>query len=223
MRIGLETGAGHIASAMSAVNVLCDTYNSHPDAIVIMSKGHGALAQYVILNELGILPDSILRTYHRNGGLSEHSTLMPRYGIYASTGSLGHGLGIGIGYAIANPDRLVFVIMSDGELDEGSNFEAFKIINKLHLKNIIPVVDVNDWKAFEKFDEKELNIKFQKYYSVKGEGWGELENTLASHYAVITDKLYRTWKENFPEIEKKRLLIRKQYNERFSKRGIKPT
>lgn len=203
MQIGLKTGCSHIASALSCVNVLVDTYNGKPNSIIILSKGHGALAQYVILNELGRLPDKVLDTYYQDGGLSIHSTLMPEYGVYASTGSLGHGLGIGIGYAIANPDKLVFVIMSDGELDCGSTLASLRILSKLKLKNILPIVDRNDWQAFSEFEE--LKLPFRYYYSVKGEGWGKLENTLKSHYTKVDKKLFKIWNKNFPKIEKERI------------------
>ena len=137
MKIGHKTKASHVASAMSCVNLLCDVYNKWPEAIVILSKGHGALAQYVILNELKRLPSSILDTYYKDGGLSVHSTLDREHGIMASTGSLGHGLAIGIGYAIASPEKLVIVILGDGELEEGSTLESFQIINRLFSKSQI--------------------------------------------------------------------------------------
>lgn len=205
MKIGVKTGCSHIASAMSLVDVLCTHYNARPDDIYIVSKGHGVLAQYVVLNELGKLPDKVLETYYQNGGLSLHSTLMPEYGVYASTGSLGHGLGIGIGYAIANPKTLVVVFMSDGELDCGSTLESLRIIQKLKLKNILPVIDHNGWQAFSQFDESTMDFMYKKFYSVKGEGWGKLENTLESHYTKVDKKLFKIWEENFPQIEKRRI------------------
>ena len=220
MQIGLKTGASHIASALSCVNVLCDTYNAQPEAIIIVSKGHGVLAQYVILNELGKLPDKILKTYYKDGGLSIHSTLMPEYGVYASTGSLGHGLGIGIGYAIANPTKSVIVIMSDGELDCGSTLESLRIMLKFKLTNLLPIVDVNGWQAFSKFDEKSMQLMYRRYYSTKGEGWGELENNLKSHYTKVDKKLFNLWSKNFPKIEKERLQLKGEY-ERLNNKGRK--
>ena len=196
MKIGLKTGAGHIASSMTIVDRLCDIYNKNNSAFVIISKGHGVLAQYVILNELGKLPNKVLDTYYQDGGLSEHSTLHPKYGIYASTGSLGHGLGIGIGYAIAYPRKRIYVIMSDGELDEGSTMESLRIIRKLSIRNVWPIVDINDWQAFSKFDPESMKMNYIKTYSIKGEGWGKLENTLESHYAKVDKKLYKLWKKN---------------------------
>lgn len=215
MKIGLKTGCSHVASALSCVNVLCDTYNAFPDEIIILSKGHGALALYVILNELGKLPNKVLDTYYQDGGLGIHSTLAPEYGIYASTGSLGHGLGIGVGYAIANPKRKVFVIMSDGELDCGSTWEALRLMLKLNLTNLLPVVDVNGWHAFSKFDEKSLDFMYRNYYSTKGEGWGKFENTVDAHYQIVTPELYKEWKKNFPTIEKKRLQNIEEYKSKL--------
>lgn len=197
MKIGLETGCGHVASAMSCSRVLVQTYNENPKAIVILSKGHGALALYVILNELGKLPDKVLETYYKDGGLSGHATLNKKWGINASTGSLGHGLGMGIGYAIANPKKLVVVVMSDGECQEGSTLEAIALIKRLKIKNIMPVIDVN---GFQGFDELNIDLlprhmgSAYHFYSTKGEGFGEeFENTLKSHYTKVTPEIYDAW------------------------------
>lgn len=196
MEIGLNTGCGHIASAMSVSECLTIIYNQSPEAIIILSKGHGGLAQYVILNMLGKLPNEVLETYYKDGGLSGHATINKNYGIYASTGSLGHGLAIGIGYAIGNPDKKVVVVLGDGECEEGSTLESFQIIKRLKIKNIIPVIDVNGWKGFEEVNETSLPANSMKYYSVKGKGWGELEDTLASHYAKVDDKLFKLWRKS---------------------------
>lgn len=213
MDIGLATGCGHVPSALSIVSVLCDTYNTNPDAIIIVSKGHGVLAQYVILNELGKLPDEVLDTYHKDGGLSEHSTYMSEYGVYASTGSLGHGLGIGIGYAIANPKKQVIVIMSDGELDEGSTLESLRIMLKLNVSNLLPVVDVNGYQGFSKFDPNTLRLLFKSYYSIKGESLGEKwEDKVDAHYAKVDQETYDHWMNVAPGVEAQRAELKKQAN-----------
>ena len=197
MDIGLKTQCGHVASALSCVEVLCKTYEGDPKAIIILSKGHGALAQYVILNELGKISDKELESYYQDGGLSGHATLNKKQGIYASTGSLGHGLAIGIGYAIANPKKRVFVLLSDGECDEGSTLESFKLIKKLEVKNIIPLIDVNGLQGFGT-NEWMLLPRHQldafHYYSTKGEGFGDgIENTVKAHYVKITPEIYNNW------------------------------
>lgn len=200
MEIGLKTGCGHIASAMSVASVLAQTYQQNRKAIVILSKGHGVLAQYVILNMIGKMSFAKLATYYQNGGLSGHSTLDPKNGIYASTGSLGHGLAIGIGYAIADPSKNVVVIMSDGECEEGSTLEALALIRRLKILNLLPVVDVNGWQGFKDTPTEYLPVipymggsLIKPYYSVKGEGMGKFENTLASHYQKVTPELYQEY------------------------------
>jgi len=196
MRIGLETGCGHVASAMTVAPILVATYYDDPKAIVILSKGHGALAQYVCLNEAGVISNEMLKSYYKDDGLSGHATLDIEHGIYASTGSLGHGLPIGIGWAIANPDRKVVVIMSDGECQEGSTLESLQIIRRLEIRNIVPVVDVNGFGGFQELSEGQIPYNTFKFYSTKGEGWGELENTLASHYQKVDKEIYKLYKKN---------------------------
>lgn len=213
MEIAHKTQCGHAASAMSCAELLCVLYNSFSKAKIILSKGHGALAQYVCLNELGKLPSKVLDTYYKDGGLSGHATLAPEYGIYASTGSLGHGLAIGIGYAIADPKNDVIVVLSDGELDEGSNLEALRIIWKLEIKNIFVIVDDNRWQGFDKVykptgmtDPNELiGIYPKRFYATKGEGFGDVEDTLSSHYTNVTDEVLKNWQRVSIEIERKRL------------------
>ncbi len=217
MKIAYETKCSHAASAMSCVNLLCDIYNKWPDAIVVLSKGHGALALYVCLNELGRLPNDILKTYHKNGGLSVHSTLDQKIGVMASTGSLGHGLPIGIGYAIGYPDRVTAVVLSDGELEEGSTLESLQIISRLGLKNILPIVDKNDCQGF-KTNEGLVEPLIRNYYSIKGQGFGEqYEGKIESHYQVISDDIYKTWKKNGPKIEKDRVTLLKEYEKKIAK------
>ena len=218
MEIGLKTGCSHVASAMSCVNLLCDIYNKWPNEIIVLSKAHGALALYVILNEFGKLPDEILDTYYQDGGLSVHATLDRDHGIYASCGSLGHGLGIGVGYALANPKSPVIVVLSDGELDEGSTMEAFKIIKKLRIKNILPIVDRNDCQGFDKCVGY-LEPSFREYYSIKGEGWGDLEGKFESHYKTVNRGLYDLWSQNSAAIEQNREKTIKEFNSLKKKNG----
>lgn len=123
----------------------------------LMSKGHGCLAQYVILEELGILSrDDLVRYCRADGRLGAH----PDYGvpgIEASTGSLGHGLGIAAGMACAEKikgtDRQTFVVLSDGELQEGSSWEGFMMAANLRLANLVAFIDLNDFSGLERMSE----------------------------------------------------------------------
>jgi len=120
----------------------------------VMSKGHGCLAQYVVLEDLGILGADDLAGYCRPGGrLGAH----PDYGvpgIEASTGSLGHGMGIATGMAYAEKikgsDGRIFVVLSDGELQEGSTWEAMMMAANLKLDNLVGFLDLNDFGGLDR-------------------------------------------------------------------------
>ena len=149
----------------------------HPDTF-ILSKGHGSLAQYVVLEERGVLTSDDLEKYCKPGGqLGTH----PDYGIpgiEASTGSLGHGLTMAMGMALADKaqgiDRTIYVVMSDGELQEGSVWEAMMLAPSLGLVNIVAAVDLNDMQTLGRTSETHPN-----FYPVKDKveafGWEAAE------------------------------------------------
>lgn len=146
----------HISSAFSCLEIVDCLYHDvmRPDDIFIMSKGHGYLAQLVVLEDLGKINKVDLDTYCRAGGvLGAHPDYAPARGIHASTGSLGHGLGIAAGQALAEKVRgsgiRVFCLLSDGECQEGSTWEAAMIAANLKLSNLTAVVDYNDWGGME--------------------------------------------------------------------------
>ena len=119
----------------------------------LMSKGHGCMAQYVILENLKILKKNIWMniTIQKDGLLGCH----PDYGnpgIEASTGSLGHGMGLAVGMAhadnIIRNNKKIFLLISDGELQEGSTWENMMMAANLNLKNLICFVDHNGSQSF---------------------------------------------------------------------------
>ena len=156
----LEGGTrGHIGSAMSAIEILRvlydDILNYRPNDPAwldrdrcIFSKGHGCLALYAILADKGFFPQGEMKTFSRAGSiLCGHPEAQMVPGVEASTGSLGHGFSIGVGMALAARMRgranRVFVVMSDGELNEGSVWEAAMCASKHRLSNLIVVIDYN--------------------------------------------------------------------------------
>jgi transketolase len=158
--------APHVASSLSCVDVLTALYfhalridPRHPDDPMrdrfILSKGHACSAQYAALAERGFFPEKLLEEYARNGGrLAEHPGPSCVPGIEAATGSLGHGLSIGIGLAYAaklqrRPSR-VFVLLSDGECHEGSVWEAAMFAPAHALDNLVAIVDDNQWSALQR-------------------------------------------------------------------------
>ena len=140
----------HVGGSLSAADILtvlyCRVLRPGRDHFVL-SKGHAAAGLYAALAECGILPESDLAGYARNGGrLGGHPTKgLP--GVEFPTGSLGHGLSLGVGLALAarrgGLDERVFVLLGDGELQEGSVWEAAAAAGFLDLGNLIAVVDRN--------------------------------------------------------------------------------
>ncbi len=157
----------------------------------ILSKGHGAAIVYAALAERGFFPRERLETYCQDGSnLSGHINHRGVPGVEVSTGSLGHGLSIGCGMALAGkhdgrPYR-VFVMLSDGELDEGSNWEAILFAPHQHLDNLVVIVDYNKIQSFgsvaEVLELAPLADKWRAFRwavrEIDGHDYGQIENAL---------------------------------------------
>jgi len=161
----LEGGSrGHIGSTMSLIEILRvlfdDIMTFDPNVPMtptrdrlILSKGHGCIALYVMLAEKGFFPPEELATFCRyTSTLGGHPEYGHVPGVEASTGSLGHGLAIGVGMAYAarlsNSPHHVFVVMGDGELDEGSVWESALAAGHHRLDNLTVVVDYNKLQSY---------------------------------------------------------------------------
>ena len=150
---------GHIPSAFSILDLISVLYGSflkfdpaRPDwperDYFVLSKGHGCLALYVVLNKHGVLSDEDLKLFCKPGGiLGEHPDTTKVPGAEASTGSLGHGLpfavGIALGLRIEKKLNKIYVLVGDGECHEGTIWEAANVANNLQLGNLCVVVDWN--------------------------------------------------------------------------------
>lgn len=154
---------GHVGSALSLVEILRvlydDVLNVRPQEPhwpqrdrAILSKGHGCLALYAILADRGFFPREELLRQARAGAMLGGHPEVHILGVEASTGALGHGLPIGVGLAIGarmrGASHRVFVVTGDGELDEGSNWEAALTANKHKLDNLTVIVDYNKLQSF---------------------------------------------------------------------------
>jgi len=161
-------GASHISSSFSAVEILRAMYravdidkirsNSEDRDRVIISKGHCAAAVYTVMHDYGLISDEYLESYHTNGSLL--SGLVSHFVPYVehSTGSLGHGLSVGLGVAIGLKARgfdsaSVYVIVGDAEMHEGSNWEAFMLAGHVGLGNLCVIIDNNGFGAIGGTDE----------------------------------------------------------------------
>jgi transketolase len=155
---------GHLGAAMSLVEilrVLFDHYLNYrsddpcwPDRDrFILSKGHGCLALYAVLVDKGFFSKTELdRFCHSQGILGGHPEAGKVPGVEASTGALGHGLPIGVGMALAGKIRQksyrVVVVVGDGELNEGSNWEAAMSAAKHRLSNLTIFIDYNKFQSY---------------------------------------------------------------------------
>ena len=128
---------------------LIPTYPEWPDRDrFVLSKGHGCAAYYAVLAEMGFFPLEWLDTFYQNGSkLAGHATHTYVPGIEISTGSLGHGLSVATGMALAakrdGKPWQVFCLLSDGECDEGSTWEPILFAPHHKLDNLIAIVDYN--------------------------------------------------------------------------------
>jgi transketolase len=156
----------HVGSALSCVDLLVALFFAEmridPPRVdedrFILSKGHGCMSYYAALAARGYFPSSLLATYAQNGSaLPEHPSPHGVPGIEVGTGSLGHGLSIGAGAALARaldrrPGR-TFVLLSDGECNEGSVWEAAMFAAGRKLAQLVAIVDYNKLQATGRSDE----------------------------------------------------------------------
>lgn len=185
----INSRAAHIASAYSVVELLIYLYekvlkvnpekpNSPQRDRFILSKGWGISALYVILAIKGFFNKKLLKTYCKDGSiLIGASTKNGIPGIEATTGSMGHGLPLGVGMAMAAKIKRnhyrVFIVISDGECDEGSIWESIMLASQHKLDNLIVIIDYNKWQSFGKvkdiLDLEPLREKWEAF------GWGVRE------------------------------------------------
>jgi transketolase len=150
----------HVGSALSCTDILATLYHGgilrcEPWAardIFILSKAHASMALYAVLASRGIMPRERLETYCRDGGLPGHLDLQTGQGVECSAGSLGHGFNIGLGMAAGfkaqGVDRRVFVLLGDGESQEGSVWEGALFAPRLGLDNVTAIIDYNNLQGY---------------------------------------------------------------------------
>jgi len=189
LHVAHKAQQAHLASAFSITEMLWAIYE-HIDLSkdrVILSKGHSCLALYTILCEKGLIAEEELNSFcDYNSILGGHPKLNPDKGINASTGSLGHGLPIAVGMALAKKikgeDGHVYCIVGDGEFSEGTTFEAIQLAGRFELDNLTCIVDMDET------NPAYLKCPYAFFHS-HGAGW-QIESTIGN-YATI-QKLLNT-------------------------------
>ncbi len=209
-KIAYKSGGGHIGAAFSVIDILTTLYfgdvmsydSSNPDMNerdkFILSKGHSCYALYAVLSEAGYFDKNLLDNVGKPGSLfGGHPKLHDIPGVEASTGALGHGLSFGIGIAYADKvDGLknhVYVVLGDGECQEGSIWEGALSAPTLELDNLTVIVDHNKLQAMEELE----NIVKMKPFGDKWKafGWNVLEVDGHDHMELRKALLARVQKK----------------------------
>lgn len=195
--------AAHLASSLSCIDLVAVLYHSvlrldldnskwKDRDRFILSKGHAATALYVALAYKGFLTEDDLKTYGKAGSLLEEHPSPKLLGVEAATGSLGHGLPVGCGMALAGRIKgksyRSFVLMSDGECNEGSVWEAALFATANRLGNLCAMVDFNKWQATGRSQEvlalDPLADKFRSFgwqvHEINGHDHQQILNALQS-------------------------------------------
>lgn len=195
--------SSHIASCLSIADILAVLYGkvmrhdpSRPEweerDRFVLSKGHAGATVYAALAECGYFEIERLATHYQDGSqLSGHVSHRGNPGVEISTGSLGHGLGIAAGMAYAAKAAGAawrsFALLSDGELDEGSNWEAFLFASHHELSNLVAIVDYNKIQSLapvaETLNLEPLTDKFEAFgwavHNIDGHDHDQLDAALA--------------------------------------------
>ena len=193
LEIAYKNKLSHLGSYLSSVGIIDEIYKTkNHDDIFILSLGHASLALYVTLEKYE--DKNAEELFLKHGG---HPHLNEDDGIYCSTGSLGLGITVAVGRALANKNRKVYVLISDGECAEGSIWESLRFIKENNLSNIEVYVNINGYAAYDKVDIKYLtdrlkvflppiNIRYtsvNQYPFLKG---------LNAHYHIMSEEDYKS-------------------------------
>lgn len=172
--------SGHPGGSLSIVDILTVLYHKEMNLNLdknnqridkfVLSKGHGAPALYATLASVGILDKDLLKTLRKSNSILEGHPSIKIAGIDVSSGSLGQGLSIANGMALVKKidktSGYVYVMLGDGELEEGQNWEAFMTTNKYNLNNVIIFIDYNGLQIDGNIqDVKKLDNLYEKVSS----------------------------------------------------------
>ena len=153
-----EADATHLGSALSSVDIIDAIYRiKKRGEKFILSNGHAACALYVVLENMGYLSDSKIAE------LGIHPERNPKLDIEMSTGSLGQGLPVAVGIALADRSKNIYCCISDGECAEGSIWEAVSIASRYKLKNLKIAVNANGYAGYDEIDSEKLIPKFHAF------------------------------------------------------------
>ena len=187
--ITFKNKSSHMSTCLTMVGILDSIYkNKKPDDIVILSAGHGGLAMYVMLEKY--MSNVNAEHLYMKHGVHPHRDV--ENGIHVSTGSLGSGILVAVGYAVANRSRDVHVVLTDGECAEGSVWEALAFAHTHKLKNLKVHVNVNGYSAYGSVDKLYIWLRLKSFLWSTRVWFTETPNVsflkgLQGHYHVMNE------------------------------------
>jgi len=209
--IDMARHSSHVAVSLSCVDIIAALYlgvlrppdkpGAGPDGdVFILSKAHGAMALYAVLARAGLLDRETLTTYGEDfSHLAQHPLAGNIDGIVFAAGSLGHGCavaaGMAKGFKLQNQARRVFVLLGDGECDEGSVWEAAAAARAQQLDNLTAVIDMNGLQACGACHDISRGVSLPDCW--RAFGWA-VEETDGHDFALLRDVLGRANPEGLP-------------------------
>jgi transketolase len=196
INITYQEKMSHLSSVLSAAPIIEEIYaKKHNDEVFVLSNGHAGLALYCKLEQLYDNVDAVELLHkhgiHPNRDLDNH--------LYVSTGSLGSGLPIAVGHALATPNKTVYCMISDGECAEGSIWESLRFINDYPVNNIEVYANINGMGAYDMIDTDLLTRRLQAFLprinirTTKPTDFSFAKG-LQTHYHVLSDNDYASLK-----------------------------
>lgn len=191
--ISYRNKLSHIGSCLTAIDIIQEIYDiKKPNEKFILSSGHAGLALYVVLEAHGGRSAEEIFAHH-----GVHPDRCEMCKIDCSSGSLGQGLPIAVGMALANRDLNVYCLISDGESSEGSVWEALQIATDLHLINLKIYVNINGWGAYREINTKLLKDKLSFFGGLNIETRETNVEQLpfllgqSAHYMIMNEEDYK--------------------------------
>ena len=198
LEASLEAGACHIGSALSAVDIVERVYKTKKKRdVFVFAKASGVAALYAVLAKRGVIPKDKVVYYLKHYPLPSRE--VP--GVIHSVGSLGHGLPVAVGLALADRTRKVYCLISDAEIQEGTTWESILFARQHKLKNLKIIVDKNKLqacgstkdildidKALELLEEL---FPIEVVKTIKGQGVDFMEGKFEWHYWNLDEKLLK--------------------------------
>lgn len=198
LQLGHELNQAHLGSCLSSVDLISTVYKTKKDdEKFVLSNGHAGFALYAVLEKYGKIKDlNIVKKMY------VHPDRDTALGIYVSTGSLGQGLPIALGMSLANKNKNVYCIISDGECTEGSIWEALRIISERQVLNLKILMDANGWSGYDPVKLNLLEKRLEGFgfnlIKVNGHNIDELSSALSKGNDKPTIIFAKTTVDQFP-------------------------